>query len=178
EKTPDNVLYLPMLGRLFPNAQFLHVIRDGRDCAVSGWFHNLRISKEWAESEFGDFAAFAEHYAQGWAKNLRAGREFGARNSERYCEIRYEDLLSGGETELRRVLDFLGARIDKAEIINCLEASSFRSLANGRASGEEDRESHFRKGVQGDWRAHFDDDTLAAFRSHAGAQLDALGYGD
>ena len=98
EKTPDNVLYLPSLGRLFPNAQFLHVIRDGRDCAVSGWFHNLRISKEWAESEFGDFAAFAEHYAQGWAKNLRAGREFGARNSERYCEIRYEDLLSGGDS--------------------------------------------------------------------------------
>ncbi len=35
EKSPDNVLYLAMLGRIFPHARFLHVIRDG---AVSGWF--------------------------------------------------------------------------------------------------------------------------------------------
>ena len=38
-----------MLGRIFPHARFLHVIRDGRDGAVSGRFHNLRVSKEWAE---------------------------------------------------------------------------------------------------------------------------------
>ncbi|MDP6819073.1 MAG: sulfotransferase [Alphaproteobacteria bacterium] len=178
EKSPDNVLYLAMLGRIFPHARFLHAIRDGRDGAVSGWFHNLRVSKEWAISEFGGFAEFAEHYAQVWAEHLRTGREFGAQHPERYYEVRYEDLLSGGEAALSEILKFLGARIDKAEINNCLEASSFKNLAKGRGAGEEDCESYFRKGVEGDWRAHFDDQTLAAFRSHAGAQLDALGYGD
>ncbi len=178
EKSPDNVLALPLMGRLFPQAKFLHLIRDGRDAAVSGWFHNLRVSKEWAESEFGSLAAFAEHYAKGWVRSIQAGREFGAQFPDRYYEIRYEDLLSNGENELRGILNFLGARIDEAEITNCLTTTNFKSLAKGRGAGEEDRESHFRKGVQGDWRAHFDDEIHAMFRAHAGAQLVALGYDD
>jgi hypothetical protein len=178
EKSPDNVLYLELLGRIFPEARILHVLRDGRDGAVSGWFHNLRISKDWAEREFGDFSGFAEHYAQVWAKNLRAGRAFGMENPERYCEIRYEDLLADGETQLRRILDFLGARSDTADIRNCLEASSFSALANGRTAGEENRQSHFRKGIHGDWRAHFNDRSLANFQVHAGTELKDLGYDD
>ena len=51
-------------------------------------------------------------------------------------------------------------------------------MTKGRAAGEEDRNSHFRKGIHGDWRAHFDADIVAAFRSHAGKHLDALGFGD
>ena len=178
EKSPDSILYLPLLGEIFAEARFVHIIRDGRDGAVSGWFHNLRVSKEWAENQFGDFAGFAEHYAKVWTRALNAGRKFGAQNPERYHEVRYEDLLSGGEAELQGILKFLGARIDAAEIVHCLEASSFSTVTKGRAAGEEDRQSHFRKGIHGDWRAHFDADIIAAFRSHAGKHLDALGYGD
>ena len=178
EKSPDNVLGLHLLARLFPHAKFLHLIRDGRDGADSGWFHNLRVSKEWAETEFGSLAAFAEHYAKTWVRSIRAGQEFGAEFPNRYYEVRYEDLLSDGDTELRGILNFLGADIDEAQIINCLQASSFENPAKGRGAGKEDRESHFRKGVQGDWRSHFDDQTHATFRSRAGAQLRALGYDD
>jgi len=60
DKTPDKILYLPMLSRLLPEAQFMHVIRDGRDGAVSGWFHNLRVSEDWLTKKFGNFAAFAD----------------------------------------------------------------------------------------------------------------------
>ncbi len=178
EKSPDNLLYLDLLGRIFPEARILHVIRDGRDGAVSGWFHNMRVSKKWAEKEFGDFAGFAEHYAQIWVRNLRAGRAFGADNPERYFEIKYEDLLDDGKTQLKAILKFLGAGTKKAVIDNCLESSSFQALAKGRAAGDENRQSHFRKGVQGDWRTHFDDNILARFRAHAGGELDELGYTD
>ncbi|MDA0230317.1 MAG: sulfotransferase [Proteobacteria bacterium] len=178
EKSPDNVLGLHLFARLFPHVKFLHLIRDGRDGAVSGWFHNLRVSKEWAETGFGDLKGFAENYAKSWVRSIRAGQEFGAEFPESYYEVRYEDLLSDGETELRGILKFLGASADKEEIINCLQASSFKNLAKGRGAGKEDRDSHFRKGVQGDWRPSVDDQTHANFRSHAGAQLVALGYDD
>ena len=178
EKSPDNVLALPILGRVFPQAKFLHLIRDGRDAAISGWFHNLRVSKEWAEKEFGSLKAFAEHFAPGWVRSINAGRDFGAQFPERYYELRYEDLLSDGACELRGVLNYLGARDGETEIANCLNAASFETLAKGRGAGEEDRGSHFRKGVRGDWREHFDDEIHAAFRARAGAQLTALGYDD
>lgn len=176
EKTPDNVLYLPMLGRLLPEARFVHVIRDGRDGAVSGWFHNLRVSEDWANKQFGDFAAFAEHYAQVWAVNVRAGRKFGALHPDRYCEVRYEDLLADSNHALAGVLEFLGASNKSVEIEECVKAGSFKNLAKGRAAGTENRESHFRKGVQGDWRRHFDENTHAQFRNHGGELLDELGY--
>ena len=76
------------------------------------------------------------------------------------------------------MLRFLGAGTKKAVIRNWMESSNFRTLAKGRDSGEENRQSHFRKEVQGDWRKHSDDKILAAFRSHAGRELDDLGYVD
>ena len=38
EKTPDNIRFMTLLSNMFPSARFIHIIRDGRDCAVSGWF--------------------------------------------------------------------------------------------------------------------------------------------
>ena len=35
DKTPDYVLYMKDLKKVWPNAQFIHVIRDGRDVALS-----------------------------------------------------------------------------------------------------------------------------------------------
>ena len=57
EKTPDNVLHLPSIWRMFPQAKFIHVVRDGRDCAVSGWFHNQRSHPEWLAEKFGSMEA-------------------------------------------------------------------------------------------------------------------------
>lgn len=35
EKTPDNALYVPFLLNLFPDARFVHLVRDGLDTAMS-----------------------------------------------------------------------------------------------------------------------------------------------
>ena len=138
----------------------------------------MRVSKKWAEKSFGDLSGFANNYAQIWVWNLRAGRDFGAEHPERYLKIKYEDLLNNGETHLKAMLRVLGASTKKAVIRNWMESSNFRTLAKGRDSGEENRQYHFRKGVQGDWRTHFDDKILAAFQSYTGWELDDLGYVD
>ena len=104
------MISLHLLGRPFPHAKFLHLIRDWRNGAVSGWFHNFQLKKQWAETECRDLASFAEYYAKTWVRSISAGQEFGAEFSENYHEIRYEDLLPDGETELRDILNILGAR--------------------------------------------------------------------
>jgi hypothetical protein len=35
EKTPDNALYVPFLATLYPEACFVHIVRDGLDVAMS-----------------------------------------------------------------------------------------------------------------------------------------------
>ena len=59
---------------------------------------------------------------------------------------------------------------------HCVEEGSFSRLSGGRRQGQEDRDSHFRKGLVGDWSNHFDDAARAAFEAAAGALLEQLGY--
>ena len=68
EKTPDNVLAVPKLRTLFPAARFIFVLRDGRDCAASAWFHNQRIEAKAMRDNFPSFIAFVDAFAPGWAK--------------------------------------------------------------------------------------------------------------
>lgn len=52
----------------------------------------------------------------------------------------------------------------------------FTKLAGGRSRGEEDRRSHYRSGLPGDWRNHFDHDLLREFKDRFGDVVLKLGY--
>ena len=176
EKTPDNVLAFNELGLLFPDARFLNLVRDGRDCAVSAWFHNLRLNPDRTKEAFPDFAAFAGTFAKLWTASIDAGSGFANLNPGRCLTIRYENLKRAPEIELARVLVFLGADADPDAVRRCVDAASFERLSGGRAPGEEDLGSFFRIGVAGDWRRHFTQDALAAFEAGGGLALRRCGY--
>lgn len=176
EKSPDNIRFLPVLARLFARAKFIHVIRDGRDGAVSCWFHNQRVTPGWAERNFAGMDEFVARYAVEWEQTLRAGRDFAAARPRHYLEIRYEDMVADTVTALTRAFAFLGVPADDAMLRACSARGAFESLSGGRRRGEEDRNSFFRKGAVGDWRAHLSESAAARFAQAAGQWLSALGY--
>src|SRR5205807_5792933 len=61
DKTPNNVLHLPLLSRLFPDAQFVHIVRDGREVAAS------LAEQSWWRSSAGEAARW-------WRECVDAGR--------------------------------------------------------------------------------------------------------
>ena len=176
EKTPDNTRYLNSLKDLFPRAKFIHVVRDGRDIAVSGWYHNLRITPNWAHEKFENIDTFAEFVAHDWSRSIDAAKRFGEKNPTAMLEVRYEDLLSEPATEVRRIFSFLDVEVSQKLIERCCRDASFESLSGGRRTGEEDRSSHFRKATKGQWREELSDQTLSKFQSIAGTQLRMHGY--
>jgi Sulfotransferase family len=93
-KTPKALLHLAELATVYPDAQFIHVIRDGRDSASS----QARV--------------FSRSVVQGallWRTGMRTGRRAGSRlGPDRYLEVRLEELLSSPEEQLRRMCAFLG----------------------------------------------------------------------
>jgi hypothetical protein len=97
---------------------------------------------------------------------------------DRYAEVRYEDLLAHPEAEMARLLRFLGAAADENSVGRCVGAASFERLSKGRARGEEDPSSFFRKGVAGDWREAFTERDRRVFQVEAGDLLKKLGYGE
>lgn len=176
EKTPDNIDTMPMLQFVFPQARFVYIVRDGRDVAVSAWYHNLRVSRDWAMTNFGSLEKFCDHYAPTWQRQVEAARAFASANPGRVLEMTYERLLQDTRKEMMLLLGFLGRDAGTASLEACLKAGQFEGLTKGRRPGEEDLNSHFRKGIVGDWRNHLDEATAARFAEKTHGWLAKLGY--
>lgn len=161
----------------FPGCKIIHLIRDGRDVCVSGWFHNLREKGDKFKAQFPTFAGYVPLMAgQRWKPYILAARSAGLLYPDRYMEVRYEQLHSEPETTIERLLGFLGVEADDQTIADCRQAGDFKRLSGGRSQGSEDRNSFFRKGAVGDWREHFDQPAINAFNQCAGDLARELGY--
>ena len=96
DKTPQHVQYLLVLDRLFPGGKVVHVVRDGRDVALS------LMSRPWGPRRM----ELAGYY---WAWLVLSGVVAGAvLGPERYREVRFEDLVTHPEATLRGLCDWLG----------------------------------------------------------------------
>jgi len=177
EKSPDNMLHFAKFHTVFPTAKFIHVVRDGRDCAVSAWFHNLRTTPQAAKREFGSVDAFACEFAGHWGQELATAQNFANRHPDRVRQVRYEDVVTNAVPALCELFAFLGVPASLAIVERCVTEASFAKLSRGRNPGEEDRGSFFRKGIPGDWRNHLSAETNARFQKHVGGWLNRFGYG-
>lgn len=102
DKTPGYLGHMPQLLAMFPEARFIHVIRDGRQVAVS-----------LSERPWGPRSAVVGAYW--WRRKVRRGRRAGrALGPERYREVRLEDLIADPEGELRKLADYIGEPYDPA----------------------------------------------------------------
>lgn len=176
EKTPENQLCFPQLAAWFPNAQMLHLVRDGRDCLVSAWFHNLRQDSEKTVGTYGSFADFIVPFAEDWAKRTDAASNWCRANPQDSVQIKYEDLVAHPRQALRLCFDALGVSSDDAVLDHCIQVASFERRTGGRPPGQEDRTSFFRYGKPGNWREHLTDADNRRFIEKAGFAMRRLGY--
>ena len=95
DKTPLYAMSLDFVTEVFPDAQIVHVIRDGRDVVVS---HRRRFGYR-----------SAVKCVVKWPRYIRTARAVGARlPAQRYLELRYEDAVREPEKTLRGLFEFLG----------------------------------------------------------------------
>lgn len=102
EKSPGHVFYWPQIRQSFPQAKVVHIVRDGRDVAVS--LLQARMGpKTWDAA------------ARLWKSYLvEMDRVRDSCPTENFCEIRYEDLLADPEGTLARVCASLGVHYSPA----------------------------------------------------------------
>ncbi len=176
EKTPGTIRALPQMKELFPEAKVVFILRDGRDAAVSGWIHLVR---QWGPEKGQEkLENYAKRFARIWRQDYESAHRFADAHPADFLELRYEALHADPHRELSHVFAFLGLAHDDATLAGCVEAASFDKLSGGRARGEENRDSQFRKGIVGDWQNHFDQAAIDAFNGGAGDLLCELGYAD
>ena len=108
--TPDHLLFIPEIKRQIPNALVVHIIRDGRDVALSyvrqGWAYPFA----WDRKEHLSVAGLY------WEWIVRHGREYGRRLGTDYYEVHYEDLVEKPRETLRALGEFVGQELDYEKI--------------------------------------------------------------
>jgi tetratricopeptide (TPR) repeat protein len=175
EKTPGTTRALPLVEALFPQAKVIFILRDGRDIAISGWMHLQRqYGPEQARETLENYAI---RIAICWWQDYMKALRFSVQHHGRMHIVRYEDLHESPRETLAGIFDFLDLASSDNILDDCLSQADFSRLSGGRSRGEENPASHFRKGIVGDWKNHFDSATIAAFESRAGDLLHHLGYG-
>jgi lipopolysaccharide transport system ATP-binding protein len=158
------------------------VIRDLRDTLVSGYFswrysHRIewfpmekcrRVLNQLSEEE-GLLYMFDEFLPKA-ALMQRTWLESGAR-----C-WKLEDFTTDAAGNMKEVLEDLEIAVDQPFLEEIVGRNSFCNLSGGRQAGQEDLESHYRKGVAGDWKAHFTPGIKARFKHLYNDLLIQAGY--
>ncbi|MFC4057844.1 sulfotransferase family protein [Planomonospora corallina] len=161
DKRPSYFQNVDVLLRLFPDAQFVHLIRDGRDCVASlkempwhtGTVHSSVST--WAEA-----IDFARHRAP----KLPAGS---------YHELRYEDLTADPEGELRTLCAFLGEEFDPA----MCEPSRVAGVAvPEHKTWHVNTHREVTTVRSGSWRDRLEPEEIALCESVLGDRLEEYGY--
>jgi Sulfotransferase family len=96
EKTPAHVLHIRLIHEVFPEAQFLHIIRNGRDVVRS--LQNM----PWAPRRI-------RWSSQRWIDSIQCGRDAASKLPVgRYMEVRYEELTKNPDELVHGLCAFLG----------------------------------------------------------------------
>jgi hypothetical protein len=162
DKTPMHVLHLDRLGRLFPEARFVHLVRDGRDVASS------YRSVAWGPGGIEDAALL-------WRRRVAAGRRAGRRlGPGRYREVRYEHLVAEPEVVVRDLCGFLEVPWD-ARLLRYHERAGEVIAATHFPAAHERLRMPPTPGLR-DWRADLSPAEVARFEAIAGRELVAYGY--
>ena len=184
EKSPNNSFNIDLIYKCFPDAKYVHLIRDGRDvvtsmlAAKSGW------GRRWAPD-------YAYDAAAEWVEAVSESKRLKTM-TENYLEVRYEELLAIGPEKLHEVFEFLQLDESRESVADIYDRFAFDKLkANkyqrdvflnpgvAKASGTESRsepDGFFRKGIAGDWKNALSEGQLAEVNWVAGELLQELGY--
>jgi Sulfotransferase family len=168
DKTGEYARALPTLHALWPAARVVHLIRDGRDVALSvlAWKERpgARRFSTWQEDPVMTIAFW-------WSQNVRLGREGGAGlPAGLYHELLYEALVTNPEAECATLCDFLGLPYDDAMV-------RFHEGRTRHEPGLTPKEAWLPITPNlRNWREQMSAGDVERFEAAAGDLLDELGY--
>jgi hypothetical protein len=169
-KTPDSVRKLRTLHMLWPETRFVHLIRDGRDVALSFMKWPKVLQKKpgnlstWKDDPFSTAALW-------WELNVRCGlRAFEWLDPKLCYEMRYESLIANPRKECAALCEFLKLPYDESML-------RFHEGREESMSGDTMNPAWqpITAGLR-DWRTQTSEENVERFEAVAGELLDELGY--
>jgi hypothetical protein len=150
EKTPDHVLHWNNILKIFPNAFFLHIVRDPRSVVSSLCAAGTGWGRQWASREvLVNCETWIKYVAE--SKNLKAA-------TNNFLQVTYEDLWQNGEKTLMSAFSWLGVQITFDECKKILDECQIANLRGNRLEAAPwdltaEPKEFYRKGGTENWRS-------------------------
>ncbi len=169
EKRPLNINAHRALVAMFPNLQFIDIVRDPRAVMASvrklGWLE---------KPHFGSLPGALD----AWVRAVRAGMSMESRyGSDRYLRLRYEDLVADPETNLRRVCRFV--RLDESglgQMIRYYETADHEITPETRERYHPLIDQPVTSDVGDRWRSTLNHDEIGFIETAAAEEMARFGY--
>ncbi|WP_405230056.1 sulfotransferase family protein [Lentisalinibacter sediminis] len=159
DHTPWSISYMKRLLGVFPEARFIHLVRDGRAVAAS-----ILSLPDWP---FASIIGIAEH----WQNRIAAGFAAQAAHPDRVITVRYEDLVSDSESELTRICEWLGVAYEHSMLErNNATLPAYTKGQHGLV-GRKPRVERISA-----WRSSLTSKQIDIFETLTGDLLEMLGY--
>lgn len=170
EKTPHNALVWRDIARVFPNAMFLHLVRDPRAVVAS-----LRAARhEWARGSW--IPHTITRQCELWSKHVTSATQ--AKTTGHYHEVRYEDLRE--PATLGRIFSFVGVHRTDRECRTIIENYTIDKLRKNAVVSpwalSREPQKFFRHGEVDGWRRELTPGVIAAIEASLGKLMTAHGY--
>jgi Sulfotransferase family len=163
ETTNEHLLFLPDIKKTMPDALVIHVLRDGRDVALS--MEKVRWLRSFPWNEKRGLLVSGSY----WKWLVGKGRQYGRQLGPDYMEVRYEDLVEQPRETLERLGCFIDQNLDYDEIRKASLGAVGRPNTSFKAGP-----SQFNP--IGRWRRQFPPEQLTLFESVLGGFLKELDY--
>ncbi|MQA99027.1 MAG: hypothetical protein GEU78_01830 [Actinobacteria bacterium] len=160
DKTPRYIECMPLILSLFPGARFVHLVRDGRNVALS-----------YADVPFGPKTVAKA--ADLWARRVRIGMQEG-RSMEpgHYIEIVYEDLVEDPLGEVKTLCEFIDLEFEP-DMLDYTEKARSAMLPSAKTLNPHVSEKPHAVRA---WQTEMPDEHVEIFEAVAGDTLSELGY--
>lgn len=158
EKTPEHVVYLNFLLKNFPQAKFINMVRDGRDCYIS----HKKLESHLHRS--------VKSFANYWRYRVLIGHKFS--EHPHILNVRYESLSQKPLETITKVMDFIGE-----EFLPLQMDPNYYSKTNlKKYKGHDSLKKPINPDSIGRWREKMSREEVAIFHNVAGKTLQKLGY--
>lgn len=164
EKTPFHALNISYLIKHFPQAKFINMIRDGRDCYIS---HQRVKQRKYS----------LEQFASLWTDCVRSTRKVA--NTEKIMSVKYEDLVSLPENTTKKVMKFLAESFLEYQVENTsYSKSKIFSITDQKrqSSGHERLNQPISSQSVNQWKIKMMPEEIQVFNQIAGQDLQKCGY--
>ena len=167
EKSPWHLSDLELIAEVLPDARFVHVVRDGRDVAVS----LVAARRTWSDFGSQSRLSVVREAADLWSRGIEKGELAAAVLGDRLLEIRYEDARAEPAAACRALFEHCEMPYGEELVSAAVTATDIER--RGSTAGEDRAE---RSGRVGEWSERFGLRDAWAFESIAGEALRVTGY--